>query len=73
MQGGKSAVNYYLDNGFVNARIWFDDPAPFVIALGGRGIGKTFGALDYLTGEGVKHIYMRRTQAQIDACKLCKL
>lgn len=66
--------NFYLDSGFVNARVWFDDPAPFVVALGGRGIGKTFGALDYLTGDGLqKHIYMRRTQAQIDACKIAEL
>lgn len=66
--------NYYLDSGFVNARVWFDDPAPFVIALGGRGIGKTFGALEILTEDGApKHIYMRRTQAQIDACKIGEL
>lgn len=64
----------YLSDGWVNARLWFDDPAPFVIALGGRGIGKTFGALDVLTEDGApKHIYMRRTQAQIDACKLSEL
>lgn len=67
-------MNFYLDSGFVNARVWFEDPAPFVVALGGRGIGKTFGALDYLTGDGLqKHIYMRRTQAQIDACKIAEL
>lgn len=68
-------MNFYLDSGFVNSRLWFEDPAPFVVALGGRGIGKTFGALDYLTGDGLqkKHIYMRRTQAQIDACKIAEL
>lgn len=67
-------AGYYLPDGWVNARVWFDDPAPFVVALGGRGIGKTFGALDVVTGPGAsKHIYMRRTQAQIDACKLSEL
>ena len=67
--------NLYTPEGWVNSQLWFDDPAPFVIALGGRGIGKTFGALDYLTSGDVpiKHIYMRRTQAQIDACKVPEL
>lgn len=65
---------YYLPDGWVNAGLWFEDPAPFVISLGGRGIGKTFGALEKLTEEGApRHIYMRRTQAQIDACKLSEL
>lgn len=67
-------MQQYLDNGYVNARAWFEDPAPFVVALGGRGIGKTFGALDYLSGrDGGKMLYMRRTQAQIDAVKLPEL
>ena len=67
-------MGLYLDNGYVNARAWFDDPAPFIVALGGRGIGKTFGALDYLSGrDSGKMIYMRRTQAQIDAVKLPEL
>lgn len=68
-------LNLYTTDGWVNAGIWFQDPAPFVVALGGRGIGKTFGALDYLTAPetGQKHIYMRRTQAQIDACKIPEL
>lgn len=68
-------MSLYTDDGWVNARVWFDDPAPFIIALGGRGIGKTFGALDYLTAPETyrKHIYMRRTQSQIDACKIPEL
>ena len=66
----------YLDSGFVDARLWFDDPAPFIVALGGRGIGKTFGALSVFATGGAdagKLVYMRRTQAQIDACKLPEL
>lgn len=68
-------MELYTKEGWINARVWFDDPAPFIIALGGRGVGKTFGALDYLTAPGtcVKHIYMRRTQSQIDACKIAEL
>ena len=64
----------YLQNGYVNARAWFEDSAPFIVALGGRGIGKTFGALrELVSGKHGKYIYMRRTQAQIDACKLAEL
>ena len=66
----------YLDSGYVNARLWFDDPAPFIVALGGRGIGKTFGALSVFAegaADAGKLVYMRRTQAQIDACKLPEL
>lgn len=68
-------MNFYQDNGYVEAHLWFDDPAPIVFAIGGRGIGKTFNALDVLTGEmpETKYIYMRRTQSQIDACKLPEL
>lgn len=67
--------NSYLENGYVNAQMWFDDAAPFIVALGGRGIGKTFGALAALTDPDRtgKFVYMRRTQAQIDACKIPEL
>ena len=35
----------YDENGFINHSLWLSDPAPFIIALGGRGVGKTYGAL----------------------------
>lgn len=66
----------YTREGWINAQLWFNDPAPFVVCIGGRGTGKTFGALDILTspdnGYG-KFVYMRRSQSQIDACKLSEL
>lgn len=68
-------MELYQSDGWVNAQVWFDDPAAFVIALGGRAIGKTFGALEKLTEpeRTGKHIYMRRTQSQLDACKIPEL
>ena len=69
-------MSLYLDNGYVNAREWFEDPATFIFAIGGRGTGKTFGALEYLTNpenSAGKFVYMRRSQSQIDACKLAEL
>lgn len=67
--------NFYTPEGWVNASVWFADAAPFVIALGGRGIGKTFGALEHITrpNQVSKFIYLRRTQAQLDACKIPEL
>lgn len=59
----------YLKSGYVNAGLYFDDPAPFVMAIGGRGIGKTYGVLQQLLFRNEKFIYMRRTQSQIDTLK----
>lgn len=68
------ALNLYTAEGWVNAPLLFNDPAPFVIAMGGRGIGKTFGVLrSCARGDAGKFFYLRRTQTQIDACKLPEL
>lgn len=59
-------MKVYLDNGFVNfetvaknshgMRVWL---------IGGRGIGKTYGALQYLLRQNKPFIYMRRTKQQL--------
>lgn len=59
----------YLKNGYVNASLYFEDPSPFVMAIGGRGIGKTYGTLEQLLERDERFIYMRRTQSQIDTLK----
>lgn len=64
---------FYTKDGWVNAAAIFDDPAPFNICVGGRGIGKTFGVLKEVIDRGEKFIYLRRTQSQIDAIKLKEL
>lgn len=38
------------------------------IIIGGRGIGKTYSALDYLIREKKRFIYMRNTRQQISEC-----
>lgn len=76
MSGNKQRENrkqLYLPSGWINADLLFDDPATFVICTGGRGIGKTFGVLDGILKRGMKFIYLRRTQAQIDTIKLAEL
>lgn len=64
----------YLDSGFVNHALWHTDPAPFILCLGGRGTGKTYGALwDAADGLYGKFIYMRRNDTQLSAAKIPEL
>lgn len=64
----------YLDNGFIDHTLWYKDPAPFIIAMGGRGTGKTYGALcDVVAGIYGKIVYVRRNDTQLSAAKLPEL
>lgn len=64
----------YLPNGFVNHSLWYKDKAPFIVALGGRGVGKTYGALlDVVSGHYGKIVYIRRNDTQLSAAKLPEL
>lgn len=65
--------NMYLPNGWINADDLLDNPAAFIVAVGGRGIGKTFGVLSKVLEREMKFIYLRRTQSQIDTIKLAEL
>lgn len=58
---------FYDRSGWVNAESLIKSNEPFVVALGGRGIGKTYGVLKYLYQNKIPFIYMRRTQTQLDA------
>ena len=67
-------MNLYHDNGFINTELWRADKAPFIIAMGGRGTGKTYGALkDAASGLYGKFVYVRRTDTQIQAVKIPEL
>ena len=47
----------------------FASRLPFIFVVGGRGTGKTYGALEHVRKQsldGKKFIYMRRTQDQVD-------
>ena len=62
-------MSLFLDNGFVNMPRLFASRLPFIFVVGGRGTGKTYGALEYVRKQaldGKKFIYMRRTQDQVD-------
>lgn len=67
-------MNLYLDNGFIDSSLWYKDSAPFIVALGGRGTGKTYGVLrDATTGKYGKFVYIRRNDTQLQAAKLPEL
>ena len=59
-------MDVYLPNGFLNFEYIIKSPIPFWFIIGGRAIGKTFGALYEPLVLGHKIIYMRRTQSQTD-------
>lgn len=56
----------YDDHGYVNFRAIRDLPYPFVICIGGRGTGKTYGALRCCIEDGQFFGWLRRTQTQLD-------
>ena len=53
-------------NKWVNADCLLDSPAFVTVAIGARGIGKTYGCLKELYERGEKFLYVRRTQTQLD-------
>lgn len=59
-------MQLYLDNGYLNFPALRALPQPFVIAIGGRGTGKTYGALESSIDDGIIFAFMRRTQTQLD-------
>lgn len=62
-------MNVYTPEGWVDVPGIMGMGYPFVFLIGGRGIGKTYGALDntiYKNGE--KIIYMRRTDVELSLC-----
>ena len=61
---------FYNNDGWANTDLFFEDPAPIIIAFGGRGIGKTYGVLKTLLQTETSFLYMRRTQKNIEMLEL---
>ena len=59
-------MNIYLDNGYVDIKKILSYKLPFTFIVGGRGTGKTYGALKYVYENDIRFMLMRRTQAQCD-------
>lgn len=56
----------YLDNGYFNIRAVMEYNQPFNFVLGGRGTGKTYGALSVCYEDKIKFLFMRRTKTALD-------
>ena len=60
-------MNLYTAEGWPDMRVLDQIPAPFLYCWGGRGCGKTYSYLKYVTIESPrKFLYIRRTQRQVD-------
>lgn len=56
----------FLDNGYCDIESIINLKMPFTFIVGGRGTGKTYGALKYVIENRKTIMLMRRTQAQTD-------
>lgn len=59
-------MSIYLSSGYLDIRKILSYGQPFNFIVGGRGTGKTYGALKTAYEDDIKFILMRRTQAQCD-------
>lgn len=59
-------MSIYLDSGYINIKQILEYGQPFNFVVGGRGTGKTYGALKTAYENDIRFILMRRTQAQCD-------
>ena len=59
-------MNIYDNNGYCNIASILGEGLPFNFVVGGRGTGKTYGALKHVVENKVEFILLRRTQSQID-------
>lgn len=59
-------MGWYLDSGYFDVSRLDRYTVPFAFVVGGRGVGKTFGALKYMLEHKQKFVYLRRTQTEID-------
>lgn len=62
-------MQLYDKNGYVNIQGIMEHPATFIFIYGGRGTGKTYGALQYAIDHGKGFLYTRRllSQAEVTA------
>ena len=59
-------MSVYLDNGYLDFGKILSYNVAFNFLVGGRGIGKTYGALKYVVDNNIPFVFMRRTQTQLD-------
>ena len=57
---------FYLSSGYLDMRAVLELGVPFIFVIGGRAVGKTYGALQVCLEDHRKFAFMRRTQRQLD-------
>lgn len=62
-------MGIYLENGYLDFAKILSYKVPFNFIIGGRGTGKTYGALKYMIENNIRFIFMRRTQTQLDVIR----
>lgn len=63
--------DYDDENGFFNVEKALSPDFPFLFCVGGRGRGKTYSTLRWILRQGVKFMFIRRTDTEIQT--LCEL
>lgn len=58
--------NIYEESGYLDMNRIINLPTPFIFMIGGRGIGKSYGAIKYVIDNDIKFMLSRRTQTQAD-------
>lgn len=61
-----SKFELYNENGYINIEAILNQKLPFNFVVGGRGTGKTYGALKACIEQHRKFMLMRRMQSQVD-------
>ena len=59
-------MGMYLESGYIDIQWVVSRGTTFNILIGARGIGKTYGALQYCLNNNIRFLYLRRTQTQAD-------
>lgn len=57
---------YEKNGGWANMPEIIRQPEPFILALGGRGIGKTYSSIKFCLQEKIPFLYLRRTSTQME-------
>ena len=59
-------MKLYQSNGYANMADMISSETPFILVIGGRGTGKTYGSLYHLLSNHIPFIYLRRTAAEME-------
>lgn len=59
-------MKLYTSEGWLDCESILSQGYPFIFIIGARGIGKTYGVLDYTLQHKIKHILLRRTQVECE-------